>query len=147
MITKIVTDLLANPALEEELIKAGLEIKREAFLAAKDFLKEILRPNLDLENILDMYSPKLDDIIRDCQRQGLKYAAGKFRILRVREKEFAVSFEMYFKDKDDKWQKVSNMSETQDASCLTEEAWKTLQERRILDWPIEAPVPESNRLI
>lgn len=115
------------------------EVKKEIIVAVKDFIKEILRPNLELDEMADMYSPKLDELIRSYQRQGMEYAAGKFRIVHVNEKQFAVSFELYFKDDKGKWQQISNMSEAQDVAYLTEKARETLRTKRVIAWPVDAP--------
>ena len=105
----------------------------------KDFFKNLINPNMKIEDIADVVSSRLDDVIIDHEKKGLHYSAGKFYIKAADEKHFYLAFEMFFKDDDDKWHKLANESELRDISLLEEGAAKTIQKLKIIEFPISAP--------
>ncbi len=121
--------------------------KTEAFKIAIDLaldaIKDLLKRNTSLEEIAEDFSPQMDDIIKQYQKQGLSYSAGRFQIRYIDEKSFAVSCILYFKDNDEKWHKATSLSPKMDASYLTSEAWAYLKANREKSFDIAAP-EESN---
>lgn len=105
----------------------------------KDFFKNLINPNMKIEDIADVVSSRLDDVIIDHEKKGLHYSAGKFYIKAAEEKHFYLAFEMFFKDDDDKWHKLANESELRDISLLEEGAAQTIQKLKIIEFPISAP--------
>lgn len=105
----------------------------------KDFFKNLINPNMKIEDIADVVSSRLDDVIIDHEKKGLHYSAGKFYIKAAEEKHFYLAFEMFFKDDEDKWHKLANESELRDISLLEEGAAKTIQKLKIIEFPISAP--------
>lgn len=105
----------------------------------KNFFKNFLNPNMKIEDIADVVSTRLDPIIIANEEKGLHYSAGKFYIKAADDKHFQLEFEIFFKDDDDKWHKLSNQSELRDISLLEEGAAKTLQKLKVIEFPISAP--------
>lgn len=105
----------------------------------KDFFKNLINPNMKIEDIADVVSNRLDDVIVEHEKNGLHYSAGKFYIKAAEEKHFYLAFEMFFKDDEDKWHKLANESELRDISLLEEGAAKTIQKLKIIEFPISAP--------
>lgn len=105
----------------------------------KDFFKNLINPNMKIEDIADVVSSRLDDVIIEHEKKGLHYSAGKFYIKAAEEKHFYLAFEMFFKDDEDKWHKLANESELRDISLLEEGAAKTIQKLKIIEFPISAP--------
>ena len=121
-------------ALDTKLEKAA-----ELLEAAKNFFVDLFRPDMTLEKIAEVVSPRLDDTIKKYESRGLKYSAGKFSIKYADEKHFALDFEMYFQDEEGKWHKCANESEPRDAMLLEDGAWKTIQALKVITFPIEKP--------
>jgi len=83
-------------ALDKKSIDMAVE-------SVKDFFKNLLNPNMTLEDIADVASPRLDELIQKHEEKGLAYSAGKFHIKYADDKHFQLEFEMYFKDKEGNW--------------------------------------------
>ena len=105
----------------------------------KDFFKNLLSPNMKIEDISDVVSGRLDSVIIEHEKQGLHYSAGKFYIKAADDKHFYLAFEMFFKDDEDKWHKLANESELRDISLLETGAAKTLEKLKVIEFPISAP--------
>ena len=121
-------------ALDKKIEKAA-----ELLEAAKNFFVDMVRPDMTLEKIAEVVSPRLDDTIKKYEARGLKYSAGKFSIKYADEKHFNLEFEMYFQDEEGKWHKCANESELRDSILLENGAWKTIQALKIITFPIEKP--------
>lgn len=124
---------------------AKTEGKNIFFDAAFDTLKEMLRPNMSLEEIAEDYSDNIDEIILEEEKTGTKFAAGKFKILSVGKENFALEVELYFKDKDGKWIKRQKTS-----APMSSKDWLSADAKKILDaekekiFDVEAPEVEKN---
>lgn len=105
----------------------------------KDFFKNLINPNMKIEDIAEVVSSRLDSVIIEHEKKGLHYSAGKFYIKSVDEKNFQLEFEMFFKDDSDKWHKLANQSELRDISLLEQGAVITLQKLKVIEFPISAP--------
>lgn len=109
----------------------------------KDFFKNLLNPNMKIEDIADVVSSRLDPVIIEHEKNGLHYSAGKFYIKAADEKHFQLEFEVFFKDDEDKWHKLANQSELRDIKLLEDGAAKTLQKLKSIEFPITAPEIKS----
>lgn len=128
---------------------AGNAVKTQGgnifFDAVFDALKEMLRPNMSLEEIAEDYSDNIDEIIIAEEKNGTKFNAGKFKILSVGKNNFALEVELYFKDSDGKWIKRAKTS-----SPMSSEDWLSADARKILDaekekiFDVEPPEIEKN---
>ena len=115
-----------------------------AFEQVKDFFKNLLNPNMKIEDIADVVSSRLDPIIIANEKKGLHYSAGKFYVKAPDEKHFQLEFEMFFKDDDDKWHKFANASELRKIELLEDGAAKTIQRLKVIEFPINAPeIPQD----
>ncbi len=103
----------------------------------KDFFKDLLKPNMTLEKIAEVASPRLDEIISKNEEKGLKYSAGKFNVKCLDDEHFGLEFEMYFKDSEGKWYTTGNESEPRKAELLDPKVWQTLQSLKVITFPIE----------
>ena len=121
-------------ALANKIEKVG-----ELVEAVKNFFVDLFRPDMTLEKISDVVSPRLDDMIKKYEERGLTYSAGKFHVKYADEKHFQLEFEMYFQDDEGKWHKCANESELRDATLLEVGAWKTIKALKIITFPIEKP--------
>lgn len=124
-----------------------IEMVADLVEAAKNFFIDLFRPDMTLEKISEVVSPRLDDTIKKYEERGLEYSAGKFSIKYVDAKHFGLEFEMYFRDAEGKWHKCANESEPRDASLLEVGAWKTIQALKIITFPIEKPKSESDDVL
>ena len=118
------------------ITKKSIEMAVETI---KDFFKNLINPNMKIEDIAEVVSSRLDDVIIEHEKKGLHYSAGKFYIKAAEEKYFFLAFEMFFKDDDDKWHKLANESELRDISLLEEGAATTLKKLKVIEFPISAP--------
>ena len=124
-----------------------IEMVADLVEAAKNFFVDLLRPNMTLEKISDVVSPRLDDTIKKYEDRGLKYSAGKFSIKYADEKHFQLEFEMYFQDAEGKWHKCANESDLRDSTLLEEGAWKTIKALKIITFPIEKPQSKDDDVL
>ena len=119
--------------------RASKQVVTTVVEATKEFFNELLHPNMTIEKIAEIAAPRLDDLIEQNEDNGLKYAAGKFKVGYVDEEHFSMAFEMYFKDADGKWYKSNGNSDPRDAKLLDIGSWKTLQVLKSVEFPITAP--------
>ena len=109
----------------------------------KKFLHDLIKPEMTIDTIAEVASPKLDEIIEKNAEKGLKYSAGKFKIEYLDEKHFVLEFEMYFKDEAGKWYKAANRSEPREAELIEANSWQTLKKRKYIEFPIGSPNVEE----
>lgn len=124
-----------------------IEMVTDLLEAAKDFFIDLLRPNMTLEKISDVVSPRLDETIKKYEARDLEYSAGKFTIKYADEKNFQLEFEMYFRDAEGKWHKCSNESEPRSYELLEEGAWKTIKALKVITFPIEKPKSKDDEIL
>lgn len=128
-------------------LEKKIEMVTDLLESAKNFFVDLLRPNMTLEKISEVVSPRLDDTIKKYERNGLTYSAGKFSVKYADEKHFKLEFEMYFQDSDGKWHKCANESDDRDAALLEEGAWKTIKALKIITFPIEKPQVSGDEVL
>ncbi|MBR4152795.1 MAG: hypothetical protein IKT98_07535 [Selenomonadaceae bacterium] len=128
-------------------LEQKIEMVTDLLEAAKNFFVDLLRPDMTLEKISEVVSPRLDDTIKKYEKNGLKYSAGKFSIKYADESHFQLEFEMYFQDAEGKWHKCANESDLRDASLLEAGAWKTIQALKIITFPIEKPQSKDDEVL
>lgn len=128
-------------------LEQKIEMVADLVAAAKDFFVNLLRPNMTLEKISEVVSPRLDDTIKKYEERGLEYSAGKFSIKYADEKHFKLEFEMYFRDEEGKWHKCANESEDRDATLLEEGAWKTVKALKMITFPIEKVKSQDDEVL
>ena len=114
-----------------------IEVAKVAVESVKDFFKNLLKPNMKIEDIKEVAMPRLAELIEKNEKNGLQYSAGKFHVKYADEKHFQLEFEMYFKDDEDKWHKVGNESELRELELLEDSAAKTLRALKDVTFPIE----------
>lgn len=124
-----------------------IEMVADLVVAAKNFFVDLLRPNMTLEKIAEVVSPRLDDAIKKYEARGLEYSAGKFSIKYADEKHFKLEFEMYFRDDEGKWHKCANESEDRESTLLEEGAWKTVKSLKMITFPIEKPKAQGDEVL
>lgn len=133
------TKATVDKTVEEAKVMAEekLELAKVAVESVKDFFKNLLKPNMKIEDIKEVAMPRLTELIEKNEKNGLQYSAGKFHVRYADEKHFQLEFEMYFKDDEDKWHKVANESELRELDLLEEGAAKTLAALKDVTFPIE----------
>ena len=124
-----------------------IEMVADLVESAKNFFIDLFRPDMTLEKISEVVSPRLDDTIKKYEARGLEYSAGKFSVKYADEKHFRLEFEMYFRDEEGKWHKCANESELRDSSLLEVGAWKTLKALKVITFPIEKPKTEGGDVL
>ena len=130
---------IENDSAVVNAARASKQVVTTVVEATKEFFNELLHPNMTIEKIAEIAAPRLDDLIEQNEDNGLKYAAGKFKVGYVDEEHFSMAFEMYFKDADGKWYKSNGNSDPRDAKLLDIGSWKTLQVLKSVEFPITAP--------
>jgi hypothetical protein len=109
----------------------------------KDFFKDLLRPNMQLEDIKQITFPRFQELIKKYEKKGYDYGGGKFYVKYVDEKSFKLEFEMYFRDAEEQWHKIANESELRDITLLEDSLIKTMATLKVAEFPIEAPPSEK----
>ena len=133
------TKATVDKTVEEAKVVAEekFEVAKAAVESVKDFFKNLLKPNMKIEDIKEVAMPRLTELIEKNEKNGLQYSAGKFHVKYADEEHFQLEFEMYFKDDEGKWHKVANESERRELTLLEEGAAKTLKALKDVTFPIE----------
>ncbi len=143
-VTKETVDKQLDKA--KEIAEVGVEKAKVAVESVKDFFKNLLKPNMKIEDIKAVAMPRLVELIEMNEKNGLQYSAGKFHVKYADKKHFRLEFEMYFKDDEDKWHKVGNESELRELNLLEEGAAKTLKALNVVTFPIEIEEKNSSEV-
>lgn len=104
----------------------------------KDFFKDLLRPNMELDDIKQITFPRFQELIKKYEKKGYNYGGGKLYVRYVDEKSFKLEFEMYFRDEEERWHKIANESELRDIKLLEDSLIKTMSSLKVVEFPIEA---------
>lgn len=133
------TKATVDKTVEEAKVVAEekFEVAKAAVESVKDFFKNLLKPNMKIEDIKEVAMPRLTELIEKNEKNGLQYSAGKFHVKYADEEHFQLEFEMYFKDDEDKWHKVANESEMREFDLLEDGSAKTLKALKVVTFPIE----------
>ncbi|MBQ7629966.1 MAG: hypothetical protein IJS81_07110 [Selenomonadaceae bacterium] len=110
----------------------------------KDFFKDLLRPNMELDDIKQITFPRFHELIKKYEKKGYDYGGGKLYVKYVDEKSFKLEFEMYFRDEEERWHKIANESELRDIKLLEDGLIKTMTSLKVVEFPIEAPPEEKS---
>ncbi len=143
-VTKETVDKQLDKA--KEIAEVGVEKAKVAVESVKDFFKNLLKPNMKIEDIKAVAMPRLVELIEKNEKNGLQYSAGKFHVKYADKEHFLLEFEMYFKDDEDKWHKVGNESELRELNLLEEGAAKTLKALNVVTFPIEIEEKNSSEV-
>ena len=103
------------------------------------FLGLVLKSNMGISDLSDVYSDKIDDIIRAELRKGLKYVGGVFAICYVNQATFEMSYELYFQNDRKEWIKKEAKSSGQKMEYLTKEAKEELEKEKKISFEIDPP--------
>ena len=107
-------------------------------------LNDFLKPGMSIDDIIEKYSPRVDEIIEKNQKEGVTFNAGKFKILAVGKKSFTIGFELYFQDKNKKWSKIATTSPELDIEAwLSDEAIEQLQNQKEIICDVAPPETEK----
>lgn len=110
----------------------------------KDFFKDLLRPNMQLEDIKQITFPRFQELIKKYTKKGYDYGGGKFYVKYVDEKHFQLEFEMYFRDEEEQWHKIANESELRDITLLEDGLINTMKTLKVAEFPIDEPSYEKS---
>ena len=110
----------------------------------KDFFKDLLRPNMELDDIKQITFPRFQELIKKYEKKGYDYGGGKLYVKYVDEKHFKLEFEMYFRDEEERWHKIANESEMRDIKLLEDGLIKTMASLKVVEFPIDAPEKIEN---
>ena len=111
----------------------------------KDFFKDILRPNMELEDIKQITFPRFHDLIKKYEKAGCAYGGGKLYVKLADDDHFNLEFEMYFRDEEERWHKVANESELRDLKLMEDSLIKTLKSLKTIEFAIDAPPSEKDK--
>ncbi len=111
----------------------------------KDFFKDILRPNMELEDIKQITFPRFRKLIKKYEEKGMEYGGGKFYVKYLDEGHFQLEFEMYFRDEEGSWHKIANDSGPRDITLLEDSLIKTMQSLQVAEFPIEAASDKTEK--
>ena len=110
----------------------------------KDFFKDLLRPNMELEDIKQITFPRFHDLIKNYEKDGYAYGGGKLYVKIVDDEHFKLEFEMYFRDEEERWHKVANESELRDLKLMEDSLIKTIKSLKTIEFAIDAPPSDKS---
>ena len=121
------------PKLENHL-KSFRQIDLEGIVDLKSFSQ------IDLEGIVGIYSPQIDKIIKETEKEySCRFGAGRFFISVIDDESFTLRTEIYFVDKDKKFYACKSESSPQQIKNLTDNAKAELMEKQEVSFDINPP--------
>ncbi len=130
-------------AITKESLGMAVETTIET---VKDFFKDILRPNMELDDIKQITFPRFRKLIKKYEEKGWNYGGGKFYVKYLDEGHFQLEFEMYFRDEEGSWHKIANESGPRDITLLEDSLIKTMQSLQVAEFPIEAASDKAEKV-
>ena len=130
-------------AITKESLGMAVETTIET---VKDFFKDILRPNMELEDIKQITFPRFRKLIKKYEEKGWNYGGGKFYVKYLDEGHFQLEFEMYFRDEEGSWHKIANESGPRDITLLEDSLIKTMASLKVAEFPIEAASDKTEKV-
>ncbi|WP_303818057.1 hypothetical protein [Selenomonas ruminantium] len=103
----------------------------------------IFKSNMELTEIANIYSKRLDELILSEEKKELKYVGGTFNIIYLNDVAFETNFELYFQDKAKSWVKKEAKSKPQKMSFLKDTAKIELQKLKKVSFEIDHPKEEK----
>ena len=103
------------------------------------FFEELIRPEMELEELAGIYSEPLDLIIEEETRRGNNYVGGEFKISCLSNDSFDLSFELYFQNQDKQWIKREGRSKPQSMAYFTQKASAEVKEKESISVEIDPP--------
>ena len=95
---------------------------------------------IDLEGIVGIYSPQIDKIIKETEKEyNCRFGAGRFFISVIDDESFTLRTEIYFVDKDKKFYACKSESSPQQIKNLTDNAKEELMEKQEVSFDINPP--------
>ena len=95
---------------------------------------------IDLEGIVGIYSPQIDKIIKETEREyNCRLGAGRFFISVIDDESFTLRTEIYFVDNDKKFYACKSESTPQQMKNLTEDSKADLIEKQEVSFDITPP--------
>ena len=100
---------------------------------------------MDLDELADVYEKKVDEVILDLEKmRNLKYVGGKFIITYVSAEIFSLRMELYFLNKDNKWEKSESIT-SKYMKYLKPLAVEELEEKKKIIYDIESPKEQMKK--
>ena len=100
---------------------------------------------MDLDELADVYEKKVDEVILDLEKmRNLKYVGGKFIITYVSAEIFSLRMELYFLNKDNKWEKSESIT-SKYMKYLKPRAVEELEEKKKIIYDIESPKEQMKK--
>lgn len=94
----------------------------------------------NLEQIIKACSKQIDSIILEKESShNYQYVGGEFSVICIDKEYFKLKFDLYFKNTQNEWFKVSSESKPQELKYLDEPSITDLRKDGILRFEIEAP--------
>lgn len=124
-------------------IAKGLEFAAESIFSA---FSGFGKAKMGLEELAQVYSEPLDNLILKAMKSGLKYAGGSFNVKYLSDTTFETSYELYFQNEKKEWIKKEAKSKPQPIDYLNEDAEKELKEKEKVSFEIDPPKePSKNK--
>ena len=115
------------------------DAKEAAMNAARDTVERIITGRRPIEDWAKIAIPVVDQIKdRAVSEEGLRYVGGKlnFAMSGKRADKVVISFELYFQDDNNEWQKIGAESDLF-ASCFTLEALDEIKSKGKVSFEVE----------
>ena len=103
------------------------------------FCEEMIRSEMELDELVSVYSEPLDTIIEEEMSRGNNYVGGEFKVSCLSSKYFELSFELYFQNPDKQWIKREGRSKPQSMTYFTRQAATELKEKESISFEIDPP--------
>ena len=120
----------------------GLELAAESIFSAFSGMGAV---KMGLEELAQVYSEPLDNLILKEMKNGLKYVGGSFDVKYLKDTVFETSYELYFQNEKNEWIKKEAKSKPQPIEYLKVEAAKELKEKKKVSFEIDPPKETSQK--
>lgn len=102
----------------------------------------ILKLDMSLDEVANMYSQKMDEIVISEIVKGYMYADGRLSLKYLDDSKFEVLYELWFIKGED-WFKRDNHSAPIETKYLAKDALAELRRELFVSWTIEPPKQEK----
>lgn len=134
---KNVRSIKNNVAREDDVWNEFAETFKNFKLS--EFMLRVVNSKISFDELNDLFSKDIDKIIINARKEGLKFIGGIFKIELKDEKNFRISFQLFFKNVEGKFLTKAAESDDMLLEYLTEEAQKELKDSKVIEFEIDEP--------
>jgi len=143
----MIRDLLNGKGLiDTEDLEFAVKFGKNVLADLMKSVTKMLNSSMGLDEFSKIYTKPLDEVIlSEEEKTGNKFVGGEFKIFHIDDRNFGLSYSLYFQNDKEEWQKMTAKSEPMDNYYLSDEALQELSEKMTIVYDVEQPTEVARK--